>query len=266
LVFRSRFELEHATSYELYCHMMEIEKLYESLLAKMETNKEEMKADRKTGKDFLAKMEAMKAWREKVDADMKAWGEEICWMRSETTNTRKETMACQEMEARQEEEEPSSVDRKPEVAEQREVPVEDAEVMPVGKPKKKRRRDRKLAAERRRQKNERAQCQDGCQTKGLAVARRGTSHHATVARQMHKRSDKRMTRRAEVVWRMRHRDKDNAAARSQRRQALQRRRLAHPGDNRRIRSRNSRNPFLEARSYCRVIHTTRDNWCQKKKK
>jgi hypothetical protein len=109
------------------------------------------------------------------------------------------TMACQEMEARQEEEEPSSVDRKPEVAEQREVPVEDAEVMPVGELKKKRRRDRKLAAERCCQKHERAQCQDGCQTKGLAIARRRTSHHATVARQMQKRRDKRMSRRATVA-------------------------------------------------------------------
>jgi hypothetical protein len=32
-------------------------------------------------------------------------------------------MACQEMEARLEEEEPTSVDKKPEVAQQREVPV-----------------------------------------------------------------------------------------------------------------------------------------------
>jgi hypothetical protein len=56
-----------------------------------------------------------------------------------------ETMACQEMEARLEE--PTSVDRKPEVAQQREAPVNDAEVMPVGELKRKRRRDQKLAAE-----------------------------------------------------------------------------------------------------------------------
>jgi hypothetical protein len=50
----------------------------------------------------------------------------------ETTSiTRKETMACQEMEARPEEEEPTSVDRKPEVAQQREVPNEDAVMKPV---------------------------------------------------------------------------------------------------------------------------------------
>jgi hypothetical protein len=61
------------------------------------------------------------------------------------------TTACQEMEAHQEESKPTSLDRKPE-AEQEEVHVEDAELMPVGEPKTKRRRDRKLAAERRRQK------------------------------------------------------------------------------------------------------------------
>jgi hypothetical protein len=45
--------------------------------------------------------------------------------------TQEETMACQEMEACQEEEEPTSVDMKPEVAQQEEVPVEDATVIPV---------------------------------------------------------------------------------------------------------------------------------------
>jgi hypothetical protein len=48
-----------------------------------------------------------------------------------TSITRKETMACQEMEARMEEKEPTSVDRKPEVAQQREVPNEDAVMKPV---------------------------------------------------------------------------------------------------------------------------------------
>jgi hypothetical protein len=46
------------------------------------------------------------------------------------------------MEARPAEEKPTSVDRKPEAAERREVPIEDAEVMPVGEPKEIRRRDR----------------------------------------------------------------------------------------------------------------------------
>jgi hypothetical protein len=52
--------------------MMEVEKLCERLLAKMEA----MKADRKTDKeDFMGRMDAnRKAWREKADANMKAWG------------------------------------------------------------------------------------------------------------------------------------------------------------------------------------------------
>jgi hypothetical protein len=47
------------------------------------------------------------------------------------------TMACQEMEAHQAEEEPTSADRNPEAAKQRKAPAEDAEIMPVGEPKKK---------------------------------------------------------------------------------------------------------------------------------
>jgi hypothetical protein len=45
------------------------------------------------------------------------------------------------MEERLEEEEPTSVDRKPEVAQEEEVSKEDAEVTPVGELKKKERRD-----------------------------------------------------------------------------------------------------------------------------
>jgi hypothetical protein len=59
-----------------------------------------------------------------------------------TTITRKETLACQEMETRQEEEKPTSLDRKPEAAEEGQIPEENAEVIPVGEPRKKRRRDR----------------------------------------------------------------------------------------------------------------------------
>jgi hypothetical protein len=116
----------------------------------------------------------------------------------ETSNSRKETMAYQEMEACLEEKEPTSVYRKPKVAQQREVPENDAEVMLVREPKKKRRRDRKLAAERCRQIRERTQ--DGCQRR-LAAAHKGTSHRAEVARKM--QADKKMPRRATVARRMR---------------------------------------------------------------
>jgi hypothetical protein len=82
------------------------------------------------------------------------------------------------------EEKPTSVNRKPKAAEEEEgVPKEDAEVMPVGKPKRKRRRDRKLAAERRRHKLKDKTLEKCGSQKRLAVARRETSHRAKVVRQ-----------------------------------------------------------------------------------
>jgi hypothetical protein len=88
---------------------------------------------------------------------------------------------------------------KPDVAERREFPVEDAEVMPVGELKKKRRRDRKLAAERSRQMNERAQCQDWCRRRGLPIAHRGTSHHVKVTWQT-KETGKKMSGHPRIAW------------------------------------------------------------------
>jgi hypothetical protein len=78
---------------------------------------------------------------------------------------------------------------------EREVPREDAKVMPVGEPKKKRRKDRN-----QRKMKERPQGKDGCQKKlavthmeatwrnrasqkKLAVTHRGTTLHAKVAQQ-----------------------------------------------------------------------------------
>jgi hypothetical protein len=89
----------------------------------------------------------------------------------------KETMACQEMEAHLEEE-PTSVDMKPEVAQEEEVPTEDATVMPVREPKKKRHKDQKLA-----------------------VAQRGTSCHAKLAQKT--KTDHKMSRHAAVARRRR---------------------------------------------------------------
>jgi hypothetical protein len=63
-----------------------------------------------------------------------------------------EAMACQDMEAHQEERKPTSPDRKLEAAQEDEVPAEDTTVMPVREPKKKRCRDRTLATECRCQK------------------------------------------------------------------------------------------------------------------
>ena len=88
---------------------MDIETVMERLLAKLDADREDRKA-----------------WQEEMAAITGEWGKD----------SRKETLACQEMEARQEEE-PISLDRNPEAAEQRDVPAEDAEVMPVGETKEK---------------------------------------------------------------------------------------------------------------------------------
>jgi hypothetical protein len=101
-----------------------------------------------------------------------------------------------------EEEEPTSADRKPEAAEQREAPVDVAEVMPVGEPKKKRRRDRKLAAERRRQKPKTSTRENCGPQKSLVAARSGTSRRGKVTRHS-KEIDRKMSRRATVAWRKR---------------------------------------------------------------
>jgi hypothetical protein len=82
-----------------------------------------------------------------------AWRKEMVAMRDKRMDANHDkTLACQEMEARQDQEQPISRDRKPEAAQKEEVPAEDATVMPVGEPRKKRRRDRQLAAEHRHQK------------------------------------------------------------------------------------------------------------------
>jgi hypothetical protein len=67
-------------------------------------------------------------------ANMKAWRVEMAAMRDKWVNeNHDETMACQTTEARLEKE-ATSVDRKPEAAQQGDVLKEDATVMPVGEP------------------------------------------------------------------------------------------------------------------------------------
>jgi hypothetical protein len=116
--------------------------------------------------------------------------------------TEVKTMACQEMEAYQEEKKPTSQDRKPEAAQKAEVPADNATVMPVGKPKKKQRRDRKLAAERRRQKPKTSTREYCGPQKRLAVALRGTSCREKVTRHT-KEIGKKMSSRATVARRKR---------------------------------------------------------------
>jgi hypothetical protein len=87
-----------------------------------------------------------------------------------------ETLACRETtEERLEEKKPTSPDRKPEAAQKAEVPAENATVMPVEEPKKKRCRDRKLAAERRHQEPKDTKKINGGPQEKLAVARRRTT-------------------------------------------------------------------------------------------
>jgi hypothetical protein len=105
---------------------MEMQQMMELLLKEIRASRE----------DFLASWDAdRRARREEMASEREAWREEIRSVRFETTNTGKETMAFQEMEACLEEEKmPTLVDMKPEAAEQREVPVQDATVMPVREP------------------------------------------------------------------------------------------------------------------------------------
>jgi hypothetical protein len=127
--------------------------------------------------------------------------------------TEVKTMACQEMEARQEERKPTSPDRKPEAAEEYEVPAENATVMPVGEPKKKSRRDRKLAAEHRRQKTNTSTRENCGPQKRLAVARSGSSRRGKVTRHT-KETDRKMPRRATVARRMRDISRPNTTRRA----------------------------------------------------
>jgi hypothetical protein len=141
------------------------------MLAKLDANQEKAEADRKPTrnkgrppkqKQMQEMMKTMAARLEKMDNSHKEMAAETKPDRDmeemacrETTEAHlvldEKTMACQEMEARPEEK-PTSVDRKPEAIEERQFPEENAEVIPVGELRKKRLRDRKPAAERRRQK------------------------------------------------------------------------------------------------------------------
>jgi hypothetical protein len=160
----------------------------EDFLAKKEANKEDLMAkldNYPTKTDaILLPMQVMETSHKEIVAEWKS-------------ETEIKTMACQEMGAPQEEK-PTSRDMKPEAAEEREVPVQDAEVMPVGEPRKEGRRNRN-----HRNKKKRTQGNNGCQSR-LAAARRGTSHRATVARLKDSRMDIGMFRRARVTRRKRH--------------------------------------------------------------
>jgi hypothetical protein len=181
----------------------EIKTGHKELLAKMEANRkpdqEKAEADRARTQEM---MNMLQAYQAKTDAVLPAM-QVTETSHKETAavfepETEVKTMACQGMEAHQEEEKPASLDMKPEVAQQEEVPVEDAEVIPVGELKKKRRRDRKLAAERRRQKTNTSTQENYGPQKRLAVAHTGSSRCGRVTRHM-KETDQKVPRRATVA-------------------------------------------------------------------
>jgi hypothetical protein len=119
--------------------------------------------------------------KEEMEADRKAWQEEMAAMRDRWMNdNHNETMACREtMEARLEEKEPTLVDRKPEVAQQLEVPNKDAVLKPV-KGWMKRHRGKKQAAGQCEEPKELTQGDCGSWMK-LASTCRKVSRRATVA-------------------------------------------------------------------------------------
>jgi hypothetical protein len=189
----------------------------EEMLADM---KEEMKADRKAWREEIraeteairSRTEAMREERMKANMDacmadikdnreemakMTDWGEKLDAWPTDIKDNREETMACQvNMEARLEEKDkPASMDMTPKVAHEQGVPLEDAEEMPVGEPRKRRRDRRNLAAVRRQKREQdenlgarlrkkeqnRTLRKDGCR-RNLVAARRGRTRRVQVAR------------------------------------------------------------------------------------
>jgi hypothetical protein len=177
---------------------MQLQQMMELLLAMredMKANQEKMEANRKINKEEMnANTKTMLAeMLEKLDTDSKTWREE---MEASMNAWRKETMACQERaEAHLEYKDPTSPDMKasqeatetetfPEtmqsIEEHEEIPKENAAVMLVEEPRK-RRRDRKLEARCRKKQKERTQNKDGSR-KSLVAADRRKTHRTKVAR------------------------------------------------------------------------------------
>jgi hypothetical protein len=194
------------------------EEMLAEIKADRKADKEEMlaeiKADRKADKEeMLAAINANEEMTARMDAKIGSMHDELkstieegikdamqsmqAALKSaikEAKFNREETMACQgNMGAHLEEVKPASVDTTPEVADDREIPVEDAEVWSVAEPRKRRWDGQNLVAVRRQKKNDRvldARCRGKEQgraqrkngrLKNLVAARRGTTCRAGVA-------------------------------------------------------------------------------------
>jgi hypothetical protein len=144
----------------------------EQMMADRKAEQEKAEADREHMQRIMAKIEA---FREEMRVIMKVHRE---GMRAILGANRGKTEATdlkhnpEKTEVSLECEEPTSINMEPE-AEHREVPKEEAAVMPVGGLRK-RRRDRNLAAERGQKPKARSR-------RKLAAVRRGTTRRAKVA-------------------------------------------------------------------------------------
>jgi hypothetical protein len=158
---------------------MDIAEMMLRLLAKMDAIQEKADANHaKTDINLKEMRYEIKAGQAKMRSIFNAWS-------SDLKITQEETMAFQEtMKARLEEEEPASVEMKPEVAHEQEVPLEDAVVMPVGEPRRRRRDQQHLAAQRRQKKQQKRTQNKNWYRKDLVAARRETTRRAAVARRM----------------------------------------------------------------------------------
>jgi hypothetical protein len=110
----------------------------EELVTEMEATREETRAIQAMTEVTQADTKVIKTRTAAMQEKMGASNMEM--VSAFKPEIEEETMGCREMtEVHLEEEKPASVDTKPEAAQQEEVPVENAKVMPVGEPKKKRR-------------------------------------------------------------------------------------------------------------------------------
>jgi hypothetical protein len=165
-------------------NQVKVDKTLKETLAKMEA---ERKADAENLKSIMERMmdtdqtdvklkeltemveTTHRECEEPTSADMKACQETT--VSHEATEADEETMACQEETEACLQGEPASEDMTPEVAHEQEFPLEDAVIMPVGEPRKRRQDRRHLATQRRQKKEEeRTQRKDGCR-KNLVAAR-----------------------------------------------------------------------------------------------
>jgi hypothetical protein len=191
---------------------MDTQQMLELLLKKIRTNQENMEADWKADKEEIEAdhKELLARLEENIQADQRFLKEMMQMMDISHKEIMAEIkpgrdlkmMSCQEMEECAEEEQPTSLDMKPEAAQQEEVPEEDAKVMPVGEPRTKRRRDRKMAAQHRRQKPKEFTPENCGPQKRMAVTRSGSSRRGKVTWHT-KEVDQKMPRRAKVARRIR---------------------------------------------------------------